>query len=215
MKTHFKHVSMLGLAVTIAALAAFVAPAGDDDKEMMTQAKLGEKAPAFELKDLKGNAHKSEALMKDKITVLQWVNPDCPICKRVHKSGRVEATLDELKKHDDVTFIAINSTHYMDADRNKKALGDYGLDYTLLIDQDGTVGHLYGAKTTPHVYVIDKKNVLRYHGAFDNDPDGSKTRDGEDVTNYVVSAITQIKANETVTPDFVKPYGCSVKYATK
>ena len=80
----------------------------------------------------------------------------------------------------------------------------------LFIDTDGTVGHMYGAKRTPHMYVIDKKGILRYHGAINDNKHGGKSPD--EGTNYVVNAITQLSADETVAPDYMKPWGCSVKY---
>ena len=82
--------------------------------------------------------------------------------------------------------------------------------------KNGDVGHLYKAKNTPHMYVIDADRTLMYSGAIDNDdPFGAKRKAGEDVTNYVVNAVKQIKAEETVSPDTTRPYGCKVKYAAK
>ncbi|MHC4129834.1 MAG: thioredoxin domain-containing protein [Planctomycetota bacterium] len=82
----------------------------------------------------------------------------------------------------------------------------------MLIDRDGKVGHLYGAKRTPHMFVVDAKGILRYQGAIDDDSSGDK---GDRATNYVVQAVRQIAAGDTVTPDVTRAYGCSVKYAPK
>ncbi|MHC4102825.1 MAG: thioredoxin domain-containing protein, partial [Planctomycetota bacterium] len=84
------------------------------------------------------------------------------------------------------------------------------IDAPVLIDRDGKVGHLYGAKRTPHLFVIDAEGVLRYQGAIDDDQRGDK---GEKATNYVVQAVRQIVAGETVAPDITRSYGCTVKYA--
>jgi hypothetical protein len=83
---------------------------------------------------------------------------------------------------------------------------EHKVDIPALLDNDGAVGLLYGAKTTPHCYVIDANGVLVYQGAIDNNDKG----DGK--MNYVVNAVTQLKAGESVSPSETKPYGCSVKY---
>ncbi|MHC4804478.1 MAG: redoxin domain-containing protein, partial [Planctomycetota bacterium] len=86
----------------------------------------------------------------------------------------------------------------------------YELEYPILLDFDGDVGRLYDARKTPHMYVIDKEGILRYHGAIDDNKFLSKPED--QMTNYVVNAVRQIVEGETVTPEYTKPYGCSVKY---
>jgi alkyl hydroperoxide reductase subunit AhpC len=119
----------------------------------------------------------------------------------------------ELKALDkDLVHLAINSTHYMDEKAGAKYLKSYKLEMPALNDLDGTVGHLYGARTTPHMFVIDREGVLRYTGAIDDDSSGKK---GEEATNYVVNAVQQIVAGETVSPDQTRSYGCGVKYAKK
>ena len=146
-----------------------------------------------------------------KIVVLQWINPDCPICVRVSKSGRVAAMRSDLGNVDnDIVHLTVNSTHYMEPEKGAVYLEQHAIDAPVLIDKDGTVGKLYGAKTTPHMFVIDTEGVLRYQGAIDDDQSGKK---GGDATNYVVLAVQQIAEGETVSPDTTRPYGCSVKYA--
>ncbi len=106
--------------------------------------------------------------------------------------------------------VAVNSTNSTSAEQNNFWIRQYKLDYPILLDNDGTVGRLYGARRTPHMFVIDPQGVLRYHGAIDDNPFASKSAD--EVTTYVVEAATRIVANETVSPDYVKPSGCTVKY---
>ena len=145
--------------------------------------------------------------------VLQWVNPGCPICRRVMEQGVVSKMVKDAKATEsNVAFVAIDSTNARLFDKSKTTayLKQHKMPIGLL-DQDGTVGRMYDAKTTPHMYVIDAEGILRYNGAIDNDRRGGK----KDATNYVVNAIRQIKAGETVAPDRVDPYGCSVKYAKK
>ncbi len=175
----------------------------DDQK-----AKVGEMAPDFKLKDATGEEH-SLSDFKGKIIVLQWINPGCPVCRHVTSSGKVAAMLKEIRAMDpDVVHLTINSTYWMEPEESAKYLKEHKIDSPALIDREGTVGHLYGAKTTPHMFVIDEDFVLRYDGAFDDNADGSKSSP----TNYVTNTVKQIKAGETVSPDQTKPYGCSVKY---
>lgn len=197
--------SVLGLTLALSA-AAF---AGDD--KAPASAKIGEKAPAFTLTDVNGTEHNSKDLA-GKIVVLEWVNPGCPVCKGAHADGRIPNMVKELSAMDGVVYLAINSTATTTADENKEALKQYGIEYTVLLDNDGKVGKAFGAKTTPHLFVIDTEGVLRYQGALDNGGPAGKAKEGETLTNYALQAVKQIKAGETVSPDSSKPYGCSVKY---
>ena len=83
------------------------------------------------------------------------------------------------------------------------------LEYPILLDAAGKLGHTYQAKTTPHLFVIDQKGVLAYKGALDNDPYGNKK---EGKQNYVVEAVNSLLQGSTVVTATTKSYGCSVKY---
>jgi peroxiredoxin len=198
--------TVLGLTVALAAAAGFTA---GDDKPVA--AKIGDKAPDFTLTGIDGK----QVSLKDyagKIVVLEWVNPGCPVCKGAHTDGRIPGMVKELKELGAV-HLAINSTATTTAEENAEALKKYGIEYPVLLDNDGKVGHAYGAKTTPHMYVIDTEGVLRFNGGLDNGGPQGKAKEGETLVNYAVQAVTQIKAGETVSPTESKPYGCSVKYA--
>ena len=172
-------------------------------------AKVGEPAPNFTLTDASGKSH-TLADYKGKLVVLQWINPDCPVCTRVNASGLTNEMAKAVKGVEkDFVHLAIHSTHYMEPDKSAAYLKKHKVKAPVLDDRSGKVGHLYGAKTTPHMYVIDKKGILRYAGAIDDDDNG-KNRDG--ATNYVINAVHQIAAGETVTPDMTKAYGCAIKY---
>ncbi len=176
-------------------------------------AKLGEKAPDFTLKNLDGEkVSLSDHTSKDQIVILEWMNPDCPFCTRVHKSGLVSDMLEKVDKLTDGNFvhIEINSTHYMGPEKTRKYLEKHGVSSTALMDKSGKVGHMYDAKTTPHMYVIDQDGVLRYRGAFDNSPKGKKSPSERE--NYVIKAVKHIVNGNDVSPQKVKPWGCSVKY---
>jgi len=183
------------------------------NKKEDKKAKLGEKAPDFTLPNLEGKkVSLSDYTKKDQYVILEWMNPDCPYCTRVHKSGIVNRMLENVRKLTDgnVVHIEINSTHYMGPEKTGKYLKEHGVQSTALMDKSGKVGRLYDAKTTPHMYVIDKKGILRYRGAIDDDVKGRKSPDER--TNYVVNAIKQLTSGKDVGPNKTKPYGCSVKY---
>jgi peroxiredoxin len=194
-----KHVMRI-LVMVSAAIVAMPAAAGDG-------VSVGDSAPAFTLTDSAGN----DVSLKDfkgKIVVLEWLNPDCPFVQRHYKAGTMK-NLATRYGDDGVVWLTINSTNYMDAEANAKFKVQYDLPYTILVDQSGDVGHLYGAKTTPHMYIIDGAGVLVYIGAIDDDPRGNKD---EPVVNYVAVALDEILAGKAVTTAETKPYGCSVKY---
>jgi peroxiredoxin len=178
--------------------------------EQVDAAGIGEPAPTFTLTDSTGRSHVL-ADYRGKIVVLQWINPDCPVCRRTSSSGKVTAMRRRLDEtHDGVVHLTVNSTHYMEPSVGAAYLKEYKIDAPVLIDRDGRVGRLYGAKRTPHMFVIDAEGVLRYQGAIDDDDRGDK---GDGATNYVVQAVRQIVADETVAPDVTRSYGCTVKYA--
>jgi peroxiredoxin len=175
---------------------------------------IGNKAPDFTLKDLDGNDVQLSAF-KGKIVVLEWTNYDCPFVKDHYGSDK-KTTSTLAKKYADkgVKWMVINSTHYTTADATKAWAKKVGLNQTVLIDTDGKVGKLYKAKTTPHVFVIDKEGKVAYQGAVDNAPMG-KAPEGEDSVNYVDKAISELLTGKEVETPVTKPYGCSVKYAKK
>jgi peroxiredoxin len=186
--------------IVVAAIVAVPAMAGDG-------VSVGDAAPAFTLADTAGK-QVSSSDFEGKIVVLEWLNPDCPFVKRHYKAGTMKKLATEYAD-DDVVWLTINSTHYMDAAANAKFKADHQLPYTILVDQSGDVGHLYGAVTTPHMYIIDAQGKLVYIGAIDDDPRGTK---GESAVNYVALALDEVVAGKAVTTAETKPYGCSVKY---
>lgn len=194
-----KHVMKIVLIVA-AAMVAVPGMAGDG-------VSVGDTAPAFTLTDTEGN-EVSLGDFEGKIVVLEWLNPDCPFVQRHYKAGTMK---DLATKYDGegVVWLTINSTNYMDAAANAKFKADNGLPYAILVDQSGDVGHLYDAKTTPHMYIIDGTGSLVYIGAIDDDPRGNK---GEPAVNYVAVALDEVLAGNAVTTAETKPYGCSVKY---
>lgn len=173
---------------------------------------IGEKAPDFTLTDTDGKTHKlSDYTKEGKIVVLEWFNPGCPWVVRVHEKSDVMAKTAEANK-DSVVWLAINSGapgkqghgKELNAEMKKK----WNINYPILLDESGTVGKSFGAKVTPHMFVIAADGTLAYAGAID---DSAKDKIGE--PNYVADAIAAVKAGETLKVTTKKPQGCAVKYA--
>lgn len=179
-------------------------------------AEVGKAAPDFTLTDITGKQH-SLSEFKGKTVVLEWVNQECPfVMKHYDKSGNIPKTQQAAVK-DGVIWLQINSgapgeqgdyapAKVMDwQKRNAVASTAY------FRDQDGTVGKLYDARTTPHMYVIDPAGTLVYAGGIDNIR-SSKPEDIAKATNYVTAALGDLKAGRPVQTKNSQPYGCSVKY---
>jgi peroxiredoxin len=169
-------------------------------------ADVGKPAPAFTLKDENGKSH-SLADYKGRIVVLEWTNPECPFVQRHYGAKTMQKTLASLDAKQ-VVWLAVDSTSHNVATSSKAWKSQNGFSYPVLQDASGTVGHAYGAKTTPGMFVIDEKGVLRYSGAIDDDPRGKNTTP----TNYVQKAVNAVASGQPVSPSVTESYGCTVKY---
>ncbi len=176
---------------------------------------VGQTAPDFRLTDLNGQTQQLSNY-KGRTVVLEWVNPDCPFVRKHYGSGNIPK-LQKSATADGVIWLTINSGH-------PGADGDYappqaaawlkqmgGAPTAYCRDQDGKVGRLYGAKTSPHIFVITPEGKLIYEGAIDS----IRSADVDDIPrakNYVTAALAAVKAGTSMTPAATQPYGCSVKY---
>ncbi len=165
----------------------------------------GMPAPDFTLQDQSGNSVSSKDY-RGKYLVLEWTNPDCPFVKR-HYSEQTMKNLSKKYSEKGVAWLAINSTHYMDTERNRTWSEAQQIAYPVLNDAEGLVGKLYGAKTTPHIFVIDPEGKLVYQGAIDDDPQGEMNSAERQL--YVDRVLS---ADQTQQLSSTRPYGCSVKY---
>lgn len=215
MKTQTRRGWLVGLTGIAAALGlAMVSPAVvAGDKEKHAHAHVGEAAPTFTLTDATGKEVSLKTFTDSgKIVVLEWFNPGCPFVVRHHE--KYTTMKDTAAKHGDkIQWIAINSGGKGKEGHggDKAAIEKWKLSYPVLIDEDGKVGKMYGAQTTPHMFVIDAKGVLQYAGAIDNDRQDQMEK-GKKI-NYVDQAITELLAGTPVSTKETKAYGCSVKYA--
>lgn len=180
-----------------------------------TTAQVGAPAPDFTLTDLDGKSV-SLSQYRGKVVVLEWFNPGCPFVRASHSVGSLKGL---ASKHaaDGVVWLAINSggpgKQGAGADVNREALAKFGMQHPMLLDESGSVGQLYGAERTPHMYVVNAEGVLVYRGAIDNSPDGEgQSPEGGKLVNYVDSAIGAVRSGAKVSPAETKAYGCSVKY---
>ncbi len=201
---------LAGLAVIALAGVSAGAPGGDES----SGAQLGKPAPAFTLSDQDGKKL-SLSDFKGKIVVIEWFNGECPFVKAQHTNGTLKE-FPAMAMKEGVVWLAINSSapglQGSGLDKNTMFRKEYGMPYPMLFDESGEVGHLYGAKTTPHMFVIDKAGTLVYQGAIDNAPMG-KVEGGGEKTNYVGKALASVAKGEPVAESKTTPYGCSVKYA--
>ncbi len=183
------------------------AAAAPDETER--KAEVGRSAPDFKLKDIYGKEF-SLSEFKGKVVVLEWVNPGCPFVVQRHDAQLMQKLYARYAEKD-VIWLGIDSSH----DAKPESLRVYSaqklLNYPVLMDPDGNVGRLYDAKTTPHMYVIDKEGTLVYTGAIDDDPRGVKSEDER--TDYVAAALDAVLADRDVATPRTEPYGCTVKYA--
>ena len=178
-------------------------------------ATVGQPAPAFELVDVKGKVVKLSDV-KGKHVVLEWTNPGCPFVLKHYGSQNMQA-LQQDAKAKDVVWLGISSTapghgDYLAPGALAAQYQAWGATPTaLLMDVSGKVGRSYGARTTPHMWVIDPTGKVIYTGGIDDKPT-FRPADVKDAKNYVAAALDESMAGKAVTTPVATPYGCSVKY---
>ena len=178
---------------------------------------VGESAPAFSAVDARGKSV-NLADFKGRHVVLEWVNPGCPFVVKHYGAGNMQAT---QKKAVDkgVVWLAVNSTSKDHGDyRSPEAMSSWMSGHraaasATLMDSDGKVGRAYGARTTPHMYVIDPAGKLVYAGAIDSKA-SANAADIPVATNHVNAALAETLAGKAISVVSTRPYGCSVKYSS-
>ena len=180
----------------------------------LANAVVGQPAPSFTATDITGRNVSLDEL-KGKTVVLEWHNFNCPFVKKHYNSGNMQSLQKKYGK--DVVWVAVNSTHRAHQDyfegpaiaTKLQQLSAAPASY--LVDEPGTMGHAYGARTTPHMYIIDPAGKLVYAGAIDDkrstNPDDVKT-----ARTYVVAALDELTSGKPVSVASTNPYGCSIHY---
>ncbi len=195
--------------------AAMLAAATLAAEDKPIKAEPGKAAPDFTLPDVHGTNWTLSA-QKGKYIVLEWINVDCPFVKKHYGSGNMQALQNEYTAKG-VIWLAICSSapgkqgHYAPADWPAIMDERKAAPTAVLLDPDGKVGRLYGAKTTPHLYIINPEGILIYAGAIDDKP-STDPKTIPDARNYVREVLEAAMAGEPVKLSSTQPYGCSVKY---
>ncbi len=206
---------MIAAVILCAGLAIWAIAKPNKAARALTEPAVGNAAPAFTLTDTKGKQH-NLADFKGKYVVLEWVNFGCPFVKKHYGSGNMQQTQKRAVDRGVVWLSVCSSAegkqgHMAAADWNKEIAARKMASTAVLIDESGDVGTSYGAKTTPHMYIINPDGVLIYKGAIDDKP----TTDQDDIPgarNYVLAALDESMAGKPVSTASTTPYGCSVKY---
>ena len=179
-------------------------------------AKVGSPAPEFSGTDSHGKTEQLSAY-KGKYVVLEWTNADCPYAHAQYASGNMQSLQKQWTAKGVVWLSVISSApdhqgYKTAAEENAYLVAEKAAPTAVLLDPNGTIGHEYQAKTTPHMFVIDPSGKLIYAGAIDDHPtsDPSEIKSSK---NYVSAALSEAMAGKPVAEAYTRSYGCSVKYA--
>ena len=203
---------LAGIAGVVAAGIVGVMPAsGAADAPVAP----GKAAPDFTAKDSKGRDVKLSDY-KGRIVVLEWTNNGCPYVGKYYGAGAMQALQKEATAKGIVWLTIISSApgtqgFATDLEAEKIAADAKAAPTAIVLDANGTVGKLYKAQTTPHMFVVDKAGTLAYMGAIDDKPTSNKA-DLKGARNYVTEALAAVEAGKPVAVASTRPYGCSVKY---
>jgi peroxiredoxin len=193
--------------VCVTTLALFTAAA--------MAATVGQPAPDFTGTDSNGNTH-SLGDFAGKTVVLEWTNHDCPYVRKHYDAGNMQRQQKAATDAGVVWLSVISSApgkqgHVDGAAANRLTDSRQAAPSAVILDTAGDIGRAYGARTTPHMYVIDGDGVLRYMGGIDDRPT-TRTSDIDGATQYVEVALAELAAGKPVSNAVTRPYGCSVKY---
>ncbi len=176
---------------------------------------VGKPAPDFSAIDSNG-VHHALSAQRGSIVVLEWTNHDCPFVRKHYGSGNMQALQREAKDQGVVWWSIISSApgkqgYVSPAEANELMISRQAAPAAVLLDSNGTIGQLYGARTTPHMYIIDPQGTLVYMGGIDDKP-STNPADIATENNYVRTALDALEHGQSVEPSSTRSYGCSVKY---
>lgn len=178
---------------------------------------VGASAPAFTGTTSNGETV-SLADFEGKTVILEWTNDGCPFVKKHYADP--PSNMQSLQKSasaDDIVWLSVISSrpgsqgHVSPAGANELTTSRGAAPAHVILDESGDIGRLYGAKTTPHMFVITPEGELVYDGAIDSIP-SARVEDIPKADNYVTAALDDLAAGKAVTTPTSKPYGCAVKY---
>jgi peroxiredoxin len=211
-------VGALALLIALGVIGYFFAPFIATLAPAKTTAPIGQvlndaPAPDFMAMGADGKAHQLSDFL-GKTVILEWTSPLCEFTANHYNSGNMQA-LQRQARSQGAVWLVINSgstaTEKLNATAANARMAKQKIVVDgFLIDDTGQVGRLYGARTTPSVFIIDAAGILRYQGAVDDAPWGKGTLDA--AHNYVLQALSELKAGKSVTTRSTRPYGCGIKY---
>lgn len=205
------NISRISFTVLILAMALSITGINSNAAKLTT----GSPAPDFDYTDVEGNSGKLSEL-EGKYVIIEWFNHGCPFVAKHYNTDKMQE-LQTKYTGKEVVWIAVNSTSdvhgdYKNIEETKGEAEKFGTTAShIVIDESGDIGKLYGAKTTPHIFIIDPEGVLIYQGAADS----IKSTDNADIakaTNYIDVSMTEALTPVDISNPETKPYGCSVKY---
>lgn len=208
-------ISSIAHLAAVSALSVALVACSPDAAEALADLPVGKPAPDFRVNDTNGRAV-SLSEFRGKTVVLEWSNPECPTVKKHYESGNMQKTQAEAAAGG-VVWLTINSSAegeqgYMTPAQAKAFTAAQPSRRTAyLLDPKGEVGRAYGAKATPHMYIVNSGGALVYRGAIDDKP----TQDKADIVgarNHVLAALSELKAGKPVSVPMSRAYGCNVKY---
>jgi peroxiredoxin len=200
----------------IVAVAAFALDAGAQ-QGAAAQARVGAAAPAFTLPDSNGRTV-SLADFKGKTVVLEWSNHECPYVGKHYRGNNMQALQKKWTAKNIVWLTVLSSApgkegYVTGAEANKLTVERGAAPSAVLLDPRGTVGHAYGARVTPHMYIVSGDGLLLYAGGID-DKQSARLEDLKTARNFVDDALTEVSQGKPVSVTTSRAYGCSVKYAS-
>ncbi|MEX2617050.1 MAG: redoxin domain-containing protein [Alphaproteobacteria bacterium] len=201
---------MLGLAVAVAAV--FTSGTG----QAAGTAKVDAPAPGFEGVAASGRTISLDAY-RGKTVVLEWTSHECPYVRKHYGAGNMQQTQRDALAKGAVWLTVISSAPgeegYVEAAEAMDIVKQHDANPTeIILDPKGEIGRMYGARTTPHMYIVDPDGVLKYMGGIDSIP-SARQSDIPKATNYVTVALNELAAGKPVSNPVTRAYGCSVKYA--
>jgi AhpC/TSA family len=182
---------------------------------MARAARVGERAPDFSVADTNGKVEKLSDYA-GKFVVLEWSNRGCPYTQKHYSSGNMQRLQREWTQRGVIWLTVISSApgkqgYVTAADENSWLKQINAAPTAALLDPMGTLGHLYDAKTTPQMFIINPQGTLVYDGAIDDKPTTDRADIGR-AKNYLSQALEEGMAGKAVSTPTSRPYGCSVKY---
>ncbi len=202
---------MIKLALIPLALGAICLPTFANAAD----AEVGKPAPAFTATDTNGKTV-TLADFKGKPVVLEWTNHECPFVRKHYDTGNMQKVQESTTKDGAIWITIVSSAkdkegHTTAEEANAIIMKEKAHPTHKILDEDGSIGKMYAAKTTPHMFVVDKDGYTAYAGAIDDNPSfDAKTVEG--AKNYILAALDDLKQGKPVATPSTQPYGCGVKY---